>query len=41
MIKALVLDNEQIARHSDILTNITDTLVDESVEDVYKRQLHV
>lgn len=32
MLKALVLDNEQIARHSDILTNITDTLVDESVD---------
>ncbi len=32
MLKALILDNEQISRHSDILTNITDTLVDESVD---------
>ena len=32
MLKALILDDEQIARHSDILTNIADTLVDESVD---------
>lgn len=38
MLKALILDDEQIARHSDILTDITETLIDESVDSTQMTQ---